>query len=239
MELELNKIYNEDCNIGLSELGSEVIDLVLNDAPYNISKDNNFKTMGRNGIDFGEWDKGFDDIGYLSELHRVCKKGANVVTFTDWKRLSYIVEGLESSGFIVKDMIRMVKSNPMPRNRDRRYVVDYEVAIWAVKKGSWTFNRQSDTYDIPCINTTVTSRKEKVITNHPTQKSVKAIEELMKTLSNAGDVVLDCFMGSGTTAIAALNLNRNYIGFELNEDYYYKSLDRINLHKQQLTKTNT
>lgn len=189
--LELNKIYNEDCIEGMKKIADKSVDLVVTDPPYNISKANNLKTMGRSGIDFGEWDKNFDDIGYMNELFRVCKNGANIVVFCDWKRISYIVNGLESVGFIVKDMIRMVKSNPMPRNRDRRFVVDYEVAVWAVKKGTWVFNRQSDTYDTPCINTNVTSKNEKKITNHPTQKPIKVIEKIIKTLSNDGFLILD------------------------------------------------
>ena len=166
----------------------------------------------------------------------MCKPGANVVIFTDWKRLTLIVDGLTGAGFDVKDMIRMVKSNPMPRNRDRRFVVDYEVAVWALKKGKWTFNRQSETYDTPCIHTTVTKKSEKKYTNHPTQKPVDAIEVLIKTLSCEGDTVLDCFMGSGTTAIACMNTQRNYIGFELDSDYYNKSIERINNHKTTGTK---
>lgn len=62
---------------------------------------------------------------------------------------------------------------------------------------------------------------------HPTQKPVKLIEELIKTFSNEGDVILDNCMGSGTTAIAALNTNRNYIGFELNTEYYNLACERI------------
>ena len=66
---------------------------------------------------------------------------------------------------------------------------------------------------------------------HPTQKPVALFEYLIKTYSNEGDTILDNCMGSGTTAIACINTNRNYIGFELDEEYYNKSLDRIKEHK--------
>ena len=60
--------------------------------------------------------------------------------------MSYIVDALEKNGFEIKDLIRWKKTNPMPRNRDRRFITDYEVAVWAVQRGAkWTFNRLSDT----------------------------------------------------------------------------------------------
>jgi len=69
---------------------------------------------------------------------------------------------------------------------------------------------------------------------HPTQKPVAIIEYLIKTYSNENDIVLDFCMGSGTTAIAAINTNRKYIGFENNKEYYDLSLERIKTHEQQL-----
>lgn len=67
---------------------------------------------------------------------------------------------------------------------------------------------------------------------HPTQKPVSLFEYLIKTYSNEGDVVLDTCMGSGTTAIACINTKRNYIGFEIDEVYFNKSLERIKQHKE-------
>ena len=79
---------------------------IITDPPYNISKDNNFKTMGRAGIDFGEWDKCFDLTKWIDLVSNKIKKGGNIVIFNDWKNLSYICEALENNGFEVKDMIR-------------------------------------------------------------------------------------------------------------------------------------
>lgn len=70
---------------------------------------------------------------------------------------------------------------------------------------------------------------------HPTQKPVELFEYLIKTYTNEGGLVLDNCMGSGTTAIACINTNRNYIGFEIDEEYYRKSMDRINSHVSQTT----
>ena len=225
--MELNKIYNENCLDGLKRVDNNSIDMLLTDPPYNISVKNNFKTMGRNGIDFGKWDKEFNLTNWIGLAVSKIKKGGNVVIFCDWKMITYIVDELTEHNCDIKDMIRLVKNNPMPRNRDRRFIVDYEVAVWAVKKGKWTFNRISDTYERPEVKCNITSPNEKKITKHPTQKPLSSIEHILLRLSNEGDAILDCFMGSGTTAVACINTNRNYIGFELDKDYYNSSLERI------------
>ena len=215
-----------DCLERMKEIPDASVDFVLTDPPYNIAKSNNFHTMGRTGIDFGEWDKGFDLFTYINGLSRICKKDANIVIFNSWKNIGEIAKYAESLGFIIKDMLRWEKSNPMPRNRDRRFVVDYEVAVWlTMPKAKWTFNRHSDTYDRPCFKGSLTPSSEK--TEHTTQKPVWLMESILKTLSNEGDTVLDLFMGSGSTIVAALNTNRKVIGIELNEEYFNIAKDRI------------
>ena len=141
---------NSDCIVGMQEIEKESVNALITDPPYNIARNNNFTTMGRAGIDFGEWDKNFNLVSWLPIAIDKVKKGGNIVIFTDWKSTTPIVEELEKLNCEVKDMIRIEKSNPMPRNRDRRFIVDYEIAIWSVKKGAkWTFNRISETYERP------------------------------------------------------------------------------------------
>ncbi|HJG39433.1 MAG TPA: site-specific DNA-methyltransferase [Staphylococcus saprophyticus] len=219
---------NNDCIIGMQELESESVNALITDPPYNIAKDNNFKSMGRAGIDFGEWDKNFNLVSWLPIAIDKVKKGGNIVIFSDWKSTTPIIEELEKLNCEVKDMIRIEKSNPMPRNRDRRFITDYEIAIWAVKKGNkWTFNRQLETYERPLIKTKVTPKSEKIDEGHPTQKNVETMEWLIKRLTNERDVVLDPFMGSGTTGVACQNLNRRFIGYELDENYYSMANKRM------------
>ena len=104
--------------------------------------------------------------------------------------------------------------------------MDAEYSVWAVKKKSkWTFNRLNDNYDRPELNYPVVAGKEK--TSHPTQKPIKLMEELIKRHSNVGDTVLDNFMGSGTTGVACKNLNRKFIGIELDETYFNLAKERI------------
>lgn len=222
------KLNNGDSMEYIKGLKDNSVDAVITDPPYNISKDNNFKSMGRSGIDFGEWDKGFNLNNWIELVAPKVKKGGNVVIFNDWRNLGEIAATLESLGFEVKDMIRWEKSNPMPRNRDRRFIVDYEVAIWAVKKGGkWTFNRLNETYDRPLITSGLTPKSEKEGNGHPTQKPVKVMEWLIEHLTNENDVVFDPFMGSGSTGVACKNLNRSFIGSELEDEYFNISKKRI------------
>jgi DNA modification methylase len=233
LKIELNKIYNMDCLEGMKRIEDKSIDMILADPPYNIARDNNFTTMGRKGIDFGEWDKEFDQFTWLNEIPRILHKNGSVIIFNDWKNIGEIAKHCESIGLIIKDMLRWEKTNPMPRNRDRRYVTDFECAIWLTNKNAkWTFNRLSDTYQRPMFKYGIVSGKEKTI--HPTQKPIKLIEELMLIHSNEGDIILDPFMGSGTTAIACINTNRNYIGFELDETYFEVAQKRIKKHLEHL-----
>lgn len=222
------KLIKGDSLEYIKSLEDNSLDAVITDPPYNISKDNNFKSMGRRGIDFGEWDKGFNLNDWIKLVAPKVKKGGNVVIFNDWRNLGEIADTLESSGFEVKDMIRWEKSNPMPRNRDRRFIIDYEVAIWAVKKGGkWAFNRLNETYDRPLIQSGLTPKSEKEGKGHPTQKPVVVMEWLIEHLTNENDVVFDPFMGSGSTGVACKNLNRSFIGSELEKEYFDISKYRI------------
>lgn len=224
------KLYNGDCIELLGNIPDGAVNLVLIDPPYNIAKENNFKTMGRSGIDFGEWDKGFDLYSYIDLLKRVCHKDANLFIFNDWKNIGEIAKYAEKQGFVIKDLFRWEKSNPMPRNRDRRFIVDFEVGVWLTMPNSkWCFNRQSDTYDRPKFVCSTVSNRDRV---HPTQKPVKLLEHLINTLSNKGDTVLDCFMGSGSTGVSSLKNGRNFIGIELDKVFFDNAKKSIELEVQ-------
>ena len=221
------KLMFGDCLERMKEIPDGSVDLVLTDPPYNIARKNNFSTMGRSGIDFGEWDKGFDLFSYMNEIPRICKKDSKIVIFNDWKNLGDIARHGESIGLVVKDMLRWEKTNPMPRNRDRRFITDYECAVWfTMPKAKWVFNRQSSTYDRCKFVGSIVSGNEK--TCHTTQKPVWLMESLIHTLSNENQLVLDMFMGSGSTGVACLNTNRKFIGIEMEGNYYEIACDRLN-----------
>lgn len=223
------KLINDNNLNVLSEIPDNSIDFILTDPPYNISRKNNFESLNRAGIDFGDWDKNADLFTWIDKIPRIVKKGASIIIFNGWRNLGDIAERLEKNGFVVKDIIRWEKTNPMPRNRDRRYIVDYEFAIWAVEKhNKWIFNRQSDKYDRSEIRVSITGKAEKMLGSHPTQKPIKLMEELLLRHSNEHAVILDPFMGSGSTGVACVNTNRDFIGIELDTNYFEIAKNRIN-----------
>lgn len=215
-------LIHGDCLEEMKKIPDGSVDLVLTDPPYNIARDNNFDTMGRAGIDFGEWDKNADILSYINQVFRVMRKGGSFIVFNDWKNLGDIAKESKDQGFDTKDMLRLEKTNPMPRNRDRRYITDFECAIWFTKpKAKWTFNRQDPAYQRPKFVHSI----DKGL--HPTQKSLGLMSELVTIHSNEGETVLDCFMGSGTTGVACKNLNRKFIGIEKDESYFNIAKERI------------
>lgn len=222
------KLYNGDCIEVMNMLIADgvKVDAIICDPPYNIARDNNFHTMGRTGIDFGEWDKGFNQLKWLELIPKIVSENGSVIIFNDWKNLGEVARKCEELGLVIKDMLRWKKTNPMPRNRDRRYVTDFECAIWLTnKKAKWTFNRLSEGYQRPEFVHSVVSGKEK--TAHPTQKPITLMEELIKIHSNDGDTIFDPFMGSGTTGVACKNLNRKFIGIEIDKKYFDIAKGRI------------
>lgn len=224
-------IRNVDYKILIEELKNKnsLLDAIITDPPYNVSRDYQlgYSNMGRSGMNYGEWDYDFDQTEWIKESVDLVKPGGTVIIFNDWKNLGLIARELEGRGFIVKDIIRWVKRNPMPRNVDRRYVNDCEFAVWAVKEGAkWTFNKPSTAgYLRPEIETGVVPGGKKRL--HPTQKHLDVMENLIKIHTNIGDTILDPFLGSGTTALACLNNGRNIIGSEIDEKYYNVTLQRI------------
>lgn len=229
MNMEINKIHNMDFIEGVKLLDDESVDLILTDIPYNVSRDNNFKTMkdrkGRKGIDFGEWDKGFNEESLIN-LERVLKKGGSLITFHAFEQYEIIRNVFNR--LEVKDKIIWQKTNPMPRNRDRRWISDIEIASWFVKKGGkWTFNRQNEKYEASVLKYPAESGGG-FKRYHPTQKNLSMIEYILNIHSNEGDLILDPFMGGGTTAVAAVKNNRNFIGFEISDEYHKIATERLN-----------
>lgn len=228
------KIYKNDAYKIVTKFKKDklLVDHIITDPPYNISKENNFSTMKsskRKGVDFGEWDKGFDLYSWITPYCHFLKPGGSFIIFTSFRNISYVVDTIEHDKEMqVKDVLKWIKTNPMPRNVNRRYVQDTEYAIWAVKRGSaWVFNKpDSVPYIRAEFHTPVVAGKERTI--HPTQKSLKLMKEIIKIHTNEEQVILDPFMGSGTTGVAALELNRKFIGIEISEKYFEISKERLN-----------
>lgn len=204
------------------------VDCILTDPPYNISRNHQlgFSNMGRAGMDFGKWDYGFDQSEWIKQCVPLLKNGGSIIIFNDWKNLSYLVETLESSGCVIKDLLRWEKSNPMPRNVNARYVMDFECAIWAVKgKKRWVFNKPENMPYLRAVFKSGIVLGSKRL--HPTQKQLSVIEEILRIHTNENDLVFDPFSGSGTTALACINHSRKFIGSEIDKKYFEIACERL------------
>lgn len=225
------KLYNADSYAFIQQMRENRLKVhhIITDPPYNISKPNNFPSMRqkRQGVDFGVWDKGFDLVSWIPQYAEILDKNGSMIIFCSYRFLSLITQALESSNMLVKDILIWQKSNPMPRNTTRRYVQDLEFAVWAVKSGAkWVFNKPSDVPYLRSIFThALVSGKEKL--GHPTQKSLKLMKDIIQIHTNPNEVVLDPFMGSGSTGAACLELGREFIGIEKDKKFFAMAQKRL------------
>jgi DNA modification methylase len=226
-------IINEDCFKVIQQFieNDFKVDAIITDIPYQISVDNNFKTMkdrtGRNGIDFGEWDKEFD-CSSLGIFSKILKPNGSIVLFHSFEQYADVKKTFEDNGLECKDRIIWEKTNPMPRNRDRRYISNCEMGSWYVmKKAKWTFNRQDEKYQ-KMIFRYPSESGGGFKRYHPTQKNLELMKEIVAIHTNENDIVFDPFAGSGSTGVACKELNRNFIGCEIDENYAKIIEERIN-----------
>ena len=230
-------IINDDCFSYLSKIESNSIDLILVDPPYLISKESGFKNYSDNtsdeirkkfgnlSIDFGDWDKKELDWHLLfSEYYRILRKGGTLIFFFDIWKSSMIKEVAEKNKFKQLRVCQWQKSNPVPINSKLNYLSNaIEYFFSFVKEGKPTFNSE---YDNGVYKYPICHGKERY--DHPTQKPLELIKDLISKHSKEGDLVLDTFAGTGTTGHAALLLNRKFILIEQNLEYYQIIQDRLN-----------
>jgi len=175
--------------------------------------------------DYGKWDSEFTMEKlelFINHFHRVLKDGGTCIIFFDLWKISYLKEQLENAKLKQIRFLEWIKTNPPPVNSSVNYLTNCrEIALLGIKKSKPTFNSKYDKgiYEYP-----IYGGKDRF---HPTQKSLLLFEDLIKKHSNEGDIILDCFLGSGTTALAARNTGRKFIGCELDQNYFKKTLDRM------------
>lgn len=170
--------------------------------------------------DYGEWDKNFTmEIleKYIQQYYEKLKKGGTLILFFDLWKISPLKELLEKYKFKQIRMIEWIKTNPQPLNSKVNYLTNCrEIALVAIKGTKPTFH---SSYDNGIYQFPLQGGKNRF---HPTQKSLKLFTELIKKHSNEGDVVLDTFLGSGTTLYACKETNRICKGCEINKEYFEK-----------------
>lgn len=186
-----------------------------------------------NGVRFvtgNSWDFGFDTEKWLNYLAPTVKKGGSVVIFNSYKNIGVMVKVLKEYGYTLKGIPFWLKTNPIPHLADRRYVSSMEHAVWLVRDYGedvdYTFNMHPNSRFKEGVFR-VSQHDKQGERFHTTQKPVKLFNELIRIHSNEGDLVLDTFMGSGTTAVCSQNLGREFMGSELDENYFKLSTARV------------
>ena len=172
--------------------------------------------------DFGKWDTATEFTkeamqAFVHLMYKKLRKGGTVIIFYDLWKITELKEMLEAVKFKQLRMIEWIKTNPQPINSKRNYLTNCrEVAVVAVKHGSCTFHSQYDKgiYEYP-----LQSGKARF---HPTQKSEALFTELITKHSNEGDLVMDPFLGSGTTIRACMTTKRRCVGCEFNNEFFVK-----------------
>ena len=223
---------NKDCFEFLKTIPNKSVDLILIDPPYEISRPTNFQSGTETGrdtdrfrisMDFGEWDKNFTGLNeVIKEGYRILRDGGTFICFYDLWKITPLKEMFEKNKYKQIRFIEWLKTNPVPINSKINYLTNArEIAVSAIKISKPTFN---SSYDNGLYQYSICQDKGRF---HPTQKPLAFMEELIKKHSNEGDTVLDCFAGSCTTGLAALNTNRNFIGCEIDTNYYKQSIDRL------------
>ena len=239
--IQINKIHPIDALEGLKKLDSNSVDLIVTDPPYNIAS-NNALTIQQGELKstadaWGKWDTyhPFDFVNVICqviiECYRVLKPGGSFYMFTAQEDNGYFIKKAVARGFQLRRVMAMVKKNPLPSLSKRNWRSSFELCMYMTKP---SIGRNSGYKDVTfnflsqqdCINVFHYANGKRY-TKHPTEKPLSFIERLVCVSSNKGDLVLDPFMGSGTTAVAAKKHGRNFIGFDLCKEYIKMANKRL------------
>lgn len=209
-------LLNIDCMQYMKQMENNSVQFTLTDIPYC---EVNRKDNGLRSLDKGKADiKTFELIPFLEQVYRITK--GTICIFCGMEQFSVIFNWFNknhSKDGTVRQIV-WTKSNPSPMNGDYIYLSATENAVWFKKRGS-TFNAhcKKNVFNYPCGKHIV----------HPTQKNLDLFKELIVDNTVKGDLVFDPCSGGGTTAIACQELQRQFIGCELDKDFYTKSLEYI------------
>jgi len=254
LKLELNKIHLGDSYELVKDIEDKSIDLIVIDPPYEFGGDTGGGAFGTANRDYHkQYLELYQERGKTEETERLRiiankknqrdsfshlshgfeielletldkkMKATNIYIWCSKAQVRKILEYYEDSGCNI-DILTWHKTNPTP-TCNNTYLSDTEYCIFARRKGvkiSGSYETKKKFYVTPA------NTEDKNLYNHPTIKPLEIIKNLIINSSEEGDVVLDCFSGSGTTCVAAKELNRQFIGIELNEEYHRISIDRLN-----------
>jgi len=215
----------------IKSLPAESIDLILTDPPYNLSEysTGNMDFSWRKTInnDLAEWDKvTFNPSEWIDDFVRVLKPTGNIFAFTSYNLLGKWHEVFDPRFDTFQFMV-WHKTNPVPKIRKAGFLNSCELIVCMWNKGHiWNFTRQRDMHNF--IESPICMGRERLKNPaHPTQKPVRILKHIIRLASNLGDLVYDPFMGVGSTGVAALQLNRRFLGVEVDLTYFQAATTRL------------
>jgi modification methylase len=240
-KLPLDKIIAGDCLEALGALPEQCADLVFADPPYNLQLNSELLRPDNSRVDGvdDDWDKfgsfaAYDAFtrAWLKGCRRALKPNGSLWVIGSYHNIFRVGAILQDLGFWVLNDVIWRKTNPMPNFRGRRFTNAHETLIWASMgpKARYTFNYDS----MKALNDDLQMRSDWLFPicsgaerlkqdcgrkTHPTQKPEALLHRIILASSQAGDVVLDPFLGSGTTAVVAKRLGRSFIGIERDKAY--------------------
>ncbi len=219
------------CVSEMHDIRDRSVDLILTDPPYNLglfmkNRETNLGALRENHFSASNWDLASPDEwenlmkNFFEESARVLKKKGAMIMFMSIIRVETIIKIAQQYGFYYKTTGIWHKLNPMPRNMNLHFINSTEAWIYFINQGkTGTFNNKGKAiHDF--IETSIISSKEQKEGKHPTQKPEEILLHFVQLLTNENDLVLDPFMGSGSTGAVALKAKRRFYGIELEEKYF-------------------
>lgn len=247
--MKKNNFYCGNCIDLIKRLDTESIDLIVTDPPYNASNKGinllNNKTGGAFYKVNEEWDKFENYSSYLKftrnwmkEADKVLKNTGSVMICGTIHNIGEVLIILKELNYIPLNIITWKKTNPMPNITKRMLTHSTEFIDWFAKSKNWTFNYEDmkkynngkqlrDVWEFALCQGKERLKGKNGKAAHLTQKPELLFERLIKMASNKNDLILDPFMGIGTTAVVSEKLNRNWIGFDSDETYVKLSKKRL------------
>jgi len=245
----LNKNHLGDCINIMNQIPREKVNIVVTDPPYNAStggvNNPNNKTGGAYYKVNEKWDKFDSYSNYLSftrkwtqEVNKILVPNGSVMVCCSFHNIGEVIISLKYLNYKLINLITWEKNNPMPSITKRQLTHSTEFIVWFSKGSGWTFNYEDmkkynngkqlkDVWHFPICQGRERLKGENGRAAHPTQKPLALFMRLIEMASNEGDIVLDPFIGSGTTAVACKKLNRFWIGIDNNKKYIDLANTRI------------
>lgn len=225
-------ILHADSKDVIKRIPDNSIDFILTDPPYNLGQHStgNIPLPGRTAMnnDVAEWDMiDFNPEEWADEFIRILKPTGNLFIFTSYNQLGRWYNCLDHK-FDTSNFMIWHKTNPAPKIFKAGFLNSCEMIFtcWN-KKHTWNFISQAEMHNF--LESSICMKPERLSNpKHPAQKPVAILKKMIEIASNENDIVFDPFMGVGSTGVAALNLNRRFIGVELDESYFNAAKKRVN-----------